>query len=193
MKIAGIVLLLCIILSVVTPFVTYLSWRAQADRDYGEKFGSYVTMAYDEATFEGIRKNVMDFWHEMNVTFAGFDYVHTYNTWWWPSQIKENSLYMQNRYLYNLVFRLNETIKEKDQILAGNKTVLIPYTQWYQTGLNQTRAEMKREGGLDWVVAPAWMLSFAPMAYWWFLYQILIWIVLIVVGFFALIYLGIDW
>jgi len=152
----------CIVLPVWAIFGIYLP----AIATYNRTFGSHVTMAYDQATFEGMSTQVMAVWTQMNKTFADFDYIHTYNSPWYWDQNYENSLAANQDYFRSLIDRLNQTINEKEQILAGNKTVLVPYNTWYQQTLEGFRNESKCEGGLDWAINGAWFLSFAPTAYW---------------------------
>jgi hypothetical protein len=123
-------------------------------------------MAYDQATFEGMQTQVLVVWSQMNKTFADYDFATTYNTPWYWEQNYENTLAANQGYMRSLVDRLNETIKEKGQILAGNKTIMVPYNSWYQQMLEGFRNESKREGGLDWAINGAWFLSFAPTAFW---------------------------
>jgi Flp pilus assembly protein TadB len=83
---------------------------------------------------------------------------------------------------------LNQTIKEKEQILAGNKTLLVPYNTWYQQTLDSFRNESKREGGLDWAINGTWYLSFAPMAYWVWWWVIPLEIVLVIIAIVAFVW-----
>jgi len=143
-------------------------------------------MAYDQATFEGMRTQVIAVWNQMNKTFADFDYIHTYNTPWYWEQNYENSLAANQDYFTSLIDRLDQTIKEKEQIIAGNKTIMVPYNSWYQQTLDGFRNESKREGGLDWAINGAWYLSFAPTAYWLWWWVIPLEIALVIIAFFAL-------
>jgi len=160
------VCILLVALVIIIPVVALFGIYLPAVATYNKLFGSHVTMAYDQATFEGMKTQVQIIWTQMNKTFADFDYPTTYNSPWYWEQNYENSLAANQDYFRNLIDRLDETIQEKDQILAGNKTILIPYNQWYQQTLEGFRNESKREGGLDWAINGAWFLTFAPMAYW---------------------------
>jgi hypothetical protein len=175
---------LCIALPVFALFGIYLPSIAQ----YNRLFGSHVTMAYDQATFEGMQTQVLAVWGQMNKTFADYDFATTYNTPWYWEQNYENSLVANRDYFRSLVDRLNQTIKEKEQILAGNKTIMVPYNSWYQQTLEGFRNESKREGGLDWAINGAWYLSFAPMAYWVWWWVIPLEIVLIIIAIIAFVW-----
>ena len=162
-KIVFVLLLIgCIVLPILAVFGIWLPSVAS----YNRLFGSHVTMAYDQATFEGMQVQVLAVWGQMNKTFADYDFSTTYNTPWYWAQNYENTLAANRDYFGSLVDRLNETIKEKEQILAGNKTIMVPYNSWYQQTLEGFRNESKREGGLDWAINGAWFLSFAPTAFW---------------------------
>lgn len=176
-------LICCIILPVFALFGIYLPSIAQ----YNKLFGSHVTMAYDQATFEGMQAQVLVVWSQMNKTFADYDFATTYNTPWYWEQNYENSLAANRDYFGSLIDRLNQTIKEKEQILAGNKTIMVPYNSWYQQTLEGFRNESKREGGLDWAINGAWFLSFAPTAYWlgwWFWPLEIVLVIVAVIAFF---------
>jgi len=180
----ALLVILCIALPIFTMFGIYLPSIAQ----YNKLFGSHVTMAYDQATFEGMQTQVLAVWGQMNKTFTDYDFATTYNTPWYWEQNYENSLAANRDYFGSLVDRLNQTIKEKEQILAGNKTILVPYTSWYQQTLEGFRNESKREGGLDWAINGAWFLSFAPTAYWLGWWVIPLEIVLIIIAVVAFIW-----
>jgi len=183
--IAGITILLCLIAAIVGPITYYLLIMAPADAQYNRNFSSHVTMAYDQATFEGMLTQINVVWQQMNKTFSGFDYATTYNTWWYPEQTYDNSLLAENDYLQAITSRLEATIVERNQILNGTKVIVIPYNQWYQQTLEGFRSELQRAGGLDWAIRGAWYLNFQPMAYWYLVYWIIGWIVLFIIGILA--------
>ena len=134
---------------------------------YNKLFGSHVIMAYDQASFEGMLAQVNLIWIQMNNTFQGADFATTYNDWWYLGQTYDNSLLATNDYFNSLTERLNATIIEKERIVSGNQTIMIPYNQWYQTTLDGFRTEMQRQGGLDWVIRPSFVLRNYPIAYFW--------------------------
>jgi len=174
MKIWTWVLVGIICVGCIVPIVSFFMVLAPADAQYNRKFGSHVVMAYDQATFEGMLNQIKIVWQEMNRTFAGFDFATTYSTWWYVDQTYDNSLLATNDYFNSITARLKATIQEQEQIKSGNKTILIPYNQWYQTTLDGFRNETKREGGLDWVIRSAWFLNFQQLAYW-FNLLVIIW------------------
>jgi hypothetical protein len=49
--------------------------------------------------------------------------------------------------------------------MAQNNTSPILVEDWYDKSIN-LRTEMQREGGLDWAIKGAWLLTYAPAAYW---------------------------
>jgi len=153
-----------------------------ADKAYNSRFGCHVTMAYDQATFEGVREQVIILWRNMNETFGTENLENIYCTPWWWDQTYDNSLAAQRDYFAMLVKRIDNQIYESEQILAGNRTILMPYTQWYQEALDSLRAEMMREGGLDWALSGAWYLTFAPAAYWLWWYLVPIELILWILG-----------
>lgn len=123
-------------------------------------------MAYDQASFEGAKEQILIVWQNMNETFKDRNLNEVYNTPWWWQQTYDNSLKAQEDYFMRLDKRIDDQIKEQQDILEGKKQILIPYNQWYQQALENIRTEMKREGGLDWALSGAWYLTFAPLAYW---------------------------
>lgn len=123
-------------------------------------------MLMDQATFEGMKAQLIQLWQQMNTTFKDYSFDETFNTPWYWQQTYENSLRAQVDYFRQLMFRFDEAITEKNSILAGNKTLLGPYSQWYQQTLESLRTEMKREGGITWVIKDAWYLNFAPTVFW---------------------------
>jgi len=133
---------------------------------YNKKFGAHVVMAYDQASFEGVKEQILILWKNMNETFDTSNLENIYCTPWYWGQTYDNSLKAQEDYFRYLIERIDKQIKESEDILAGNKTILVPYNQWYQDALDALRTEMQREGGLDWAIRGAWYLTYAPMAYW---------------------------
>lgn len=64
-----------IAIPIVAVFAVYLPAQAQ----YNRLFGGHVTMAMDQATFEGIEDHINTVWNQMNTTFGGYDYNQTYS------------------------------------------------------------------------------------------------------------------
>jgi len=165
-RIAGIAITLTILIFIVSV-LAYFAVFFTPITQYNETFASHATMAYDQSTFEGMREQILIIWVNMNQTFGTENQRNIYNTWWPPDQTYENSLVAENDYFRNIIARLDQTITEKEQILSGNKTILVPYSQWYQQTLASFREETKREGGLLWAIDGAYFQTFAPMAYHW--------------------------
>lgn len=163
LKIAGFALIIFAILLVI---YAVFAIQLPADYHYNNHFGSHVIMAYDQASFEGAKEQILIVWQNMNETFKDRNLNEVYNTPWWWQQTYDNSLKAQEDYFMRLDKRIDDQIKEQQDILEGKKQILIPYNQWYQQALENIRTEMKREGGLDWALSGAWYLTFAPLAYW---------------------------
>ena len=142
-------------------FIVYLPAVAQ----YNRLFGAHVTMAMDQATFEGIEDQINTIWQQMNTTFTGYNYNTTYSSPWYWEQNYENSLAAQQDYFRQLTNRIN-SYKTAYQQMAQNNTNPILVEDWYDKSINNLRTEMQREGGLDWAIKGAWLLNFAPAAYW---------------------------
>jgi hypothetical protein len=157
---------ICWMLLFTIPIVCAITIVLPVDAIYNKQFASHVTMAYDQATFEGMQNQVLIVWREMNNTFGTTNLENIYSTPWFWQQTYDNSLAAERDYLANLNSYFTGLIKEKNEILAGNKTILIPYYQWYQAALESSRKEMQREGGLDWAIRPAWYLGLHPINYW---------------------------
>ena len=154
------------IVTVLFPIVCNFAIMFPADAAYNRIFKAHVVMAYDQASFEGIKEQILILWRNMNETFGTEDLEHIYNTPWYWEQTYDNSLKAQTDYFKKLVDRIDKQIYEANQILSGNRTILMPYNQWYQQALDALRQEMQREGGLDWAIWGAWYLKYAPLAYW---------------------------
>lgn len=154
------------VLAIAILFVVIMGISLPANAQYNRIFKSKDTMLMDQATFEGMKVQLDLLWNQMNTTFSGYNFEFTYNNPWYWLQTYDNSLKAQEDYFRQLRSRFDEAIAEKNVILAGNKTILGPYSQWYQQTLDSLRAEMKREGGVTWVIFGAWYLHFAPLAFW---------------------------
>jgi hypothetical protein len=174
---AAVLWILVVALIVIGVFVIKLP----ADAQYNRKFASRVTMAYDQATFEGMKEQVLILWSEMNETFKGFDYNHTYCSPWYWEQTYDNSLSAQQDYFKQLTRRL-DSYSALYQKMLTNMTNPVYLEDWYSKSIQNFRDEMKREGGLDWAISGAWYLNFAPAAYWLFWWLIPLEIVLIIVA-----------
>jgi hypothetical protein len=173
-KVLAVVLWILVVALIVIGFFVI---KLPADAQYNRKFASRVTMAYDQATFEGMKEQVLILWSEMNETFKGFDYDHTYCSPWYWEQTYDNSLSAQQDYLKQLTRRL-DSYSELYQKMLTNMTNPVYLEDWYYKSIQNFRDEMKREGGLDWAISGAWYLNFAPAAYW-----LLWWLIPVEIGF----------
>lgn len=140
-------------------FGTVLPVRVQYQREYG----AYINMAYTQATFESIKNEVRVVWAKMNTTFAGDDFDHTYNTLLYWNQNYENSLRAQNNYLSALDDRIDSYIEQYDLLKASAGSSML--ADWYDVSINNLRQEMRRDGGLDWVISGAWLIKYYPTVY----------------------------
>lgn len=154
-------IVILIAVPVVAVFAVYLPAKAQ----YNRLFGGHVTMAVDQATFEGIEDQINTIWNQMNTTFQGYDYATTYSSPWYWEQNYENSLAAQQDYFRQIDRRI-ASYKLSYQQMSRNDTNPILVEDWYDKSINNLRVEMEREGGLDWAINGAWYLNFAPAAYW---------------------------
>jgi hypothetical protein len=158
---AAILIALLIAIPIAAVFVVQLPATAQ----YNRLFGGHVTMAMDQATFEGIEDQINIIWSQMNATFKDFDYNQTYSSPWYWEQNYENSLAAQQDYFTQINRRMN-SYKLAYQQMAQNNTNPILVEDWYDKSINNLRTEMQREGGLDWAIRGAWFITYAPAAYW---------------------------
>jgi hypothetical protein len=156
-----IIIILLVAIPLIAVFAIYLPATAQ----YNRLFGAHVTMAMDQATFEGIEDQINTVWNQMNTTFTGYDYTTTYSSPWYWEQNYENSLAAQQDYFTQINRRIN-SYKLAYQQMAQNNTNPILVEDWYDKSINNLRTEMQREGGLDWAIKGTWYLTYAPMAYW---------------------------
>lgn len=165
---------------VVFPILVLVFVDLPASAVYNRRFRCHVSMAYDQATFEGMKQQILLLWEEMNNTFQGFDYAQTYNTPWYWEQTYENSLAAQQDYFRQLVVRL-DSYSELYKKMLGNSTNPVYLEDWYHKSIQNFREEMQRAEGLDWVLRDAWYLNFAPLAYW-----SLYWVALAEIAFLAI-------
>lgn len=159
--------ILVLALVICIPLVPALTWfgvEAPAHSGYYRLFGSHVVMALGQATFEGIREQVIVLWKQMNATFAGHDYDVTYNTPFYWDQNYDNSLRAQQDYFRMLIQRIDSYIVQYNQLKVSSGTSLLE--DWYDKSMRNLRDEMDRMGGLDWAIWGVWYLKYAPTAYW---------------------------
>jgi len=134
--------------------------------EYNRRFGSRVVMTIDQATFSGMNEQLLILWQNMNASFTGRDYAETYGTPWFWELTYDNSLAAQQDYFRRLAHRLDQ-YEESWLKFQTNTTNPVLLEDWYAKAINNMREEMKRAGGLDWALKPAWWLTFRPIAYWW--------------------------
>jgi hypothetical protein len=154
-----------VILLIAVPVIAVFTVQLPAQAQYNRLFGGHVTMAMDQATFEGIEDQINVVWTQMNTTFTGYDYNTSYSSPWYWEQNYENSLAAQQDYFKQIVNRI-ASYKLAYAQMALNNTSPILVEDWYDKSINNLRTEMMREGGLDWAIRGAWYLNQAPMAYW---------------------------
>ena len=139
---------------------------------YQREYGAHINMAYTQATFEGVRYEVITIWKNMNRSFTGFDYLHTYSSPFYWDQNYENSLTAQNNYLRSLVNRIDSYIEQYQKLKNSAGASMLQ--DWYDQSMQNLRTEMKYEGGLDWVIRDAWLLAFHPEIYY---LNLVVWVI----------------
>jgi hypothetical protein len=154
-----------IILIIAMPIIAILTVQLPANAQYNRLFAAHVTMAMDQATFEGVEDQVNTVWTQMNTTFTSYDYNTTYSSPWYWEQNYENSLAAQQDYFTQIIHRI-DSYQLAYQQMAQNNTNPILVEDWYDKSIQNLRNEMEREGGLDWAIKGAWYLNNAPAAYW---------------------------
>ena len=182
--IAKVLLALCIVVGAVMPVLMWYYWQVPANVEYNTLFGSSVTMATSGAaslTGPGsIQDYVMAVWTQMNQTFAGYNFATTYNNPWPWGRTPDNTLAKQNEYFRSL----NQTITQQqewlNEINAGK--ISVTTSNPIMTAINVTRNEMQATGCLDWALAGAWYLHYAPLAYWTFYYTIILLVIFAVLA-----------
>ncbi len=174
MRTVGLVLvIMAIALMVAFPIIIYFGVSMNAEIAYQNAFGGDVIMAYDAADFQGIKQQIVTIWTNMNNTWPT-NHRQIYNSWWPWDKTMSNTLYAQDLYFSRLINRLNGYDIQWQTIQAGK---VIVQGDWYQTTLTGLREDMKSEGGLDWAIRGAYYLEFYPIAYFSFLYNIIVWAV----------------
>lgn len=148
----------------IVPALTWFGVEAPAHSGYYRLFGSHVVMALGQATFEGVRDQVIVLWKQMNTTFSDYNYDTTYNSPFYWDQNYDNSLRAQQDYFKMLVQRIDSYITQYNQLQASSGTSLLE--DWYDKSMRNLRDEMDRMGGLDWAIWGAWYLNFASTAFW---------------------------
>jgi uncharacterized membrane protein len=164
MKAVWIAIVLAVLL-IAVPIVSVFTVWLPAQAQYNRLFGGHVTMAMDQATFEGIEDQIDIIWTQMNTTFSGSDYSATYSSPWYWEQNYENSLAAQQDYFRQIERRIDSYQVAYAQ-MAQNNTNPILVEDWYDKSIQNLRNEMQREGGLDWAIRGTWFLNRAPAAYW---------------------------
>jgi hypothetical protein len=164
MKIVWIAVILVILL-IAIPIIAVFVVQLPAQARYNRLFGGHVTMAQDQATFEGIEDQINTVWTQMNTTFTGYNYAETFNSPWYWEQNYENSLAAQQDYFKQITRRI-DSYQLAYEKMALNNTNPILVEDWYDKSINNLRTEMQREGGLDWAIKGTWLLTYAPAAYW---------------------------
>jgi len=71
-----------IILLIAIPIIAVFTIHLPATARYNRLFGGHVTMAMDQATFEGIEDQINIIWNQMNATFSGYDYNTIKGAWY---------------------------------------------------------------------------------------------------------------
>jgi len=177
----GILMLLFAVLVSFYTVNTYFGVTLAANLAYQREFGDDVVMAYDQADFQGILNQLTKIWNKMNITFAGADYAHTYSDInfmpWDNNLVYSNTLQAQNDYFARLTSSLEYNIKCK-----YDPTFRPMFWDEFKA-LNDTRHEMKREGGLDWALKGCWKIHYNPSYPWigrwlglWIILAAILWI-----------------
>lgn len=164
MRTTYLILLLIILLIIIPIFAVFAVWLP-ATAQYNRLFGGHVTMALDQATFDGVEDQINIVWTQMNTTFTGYDYTTSYSSPWYWEQNYENSLAAQQDYFRQITNRIN-SYKQAYHQMSLNNTNPILVEDWYDKSIQNLRTEMNREGGLDWAIKGAWYLNNAAAAYW---------------------------
>gem|GEM_PF-2675185 len=156
---------LFIILAVAIWPVTYFAVALPANYQYTQLYKSHVIMAGDQADFTGVMTQVQTVQNQMLTDFAGHNLNTTWNSYWYWDHTYDNSLQAEQDYFNRLEVRITnyQAIQAK---LVSNGTVNIQ--DWIDQSMTSLRNEMNRSGGLDWALYGAWMLTFQPLAAWWF-------------------------
>lgn len=172
---SGIVLLTAGVIGAVASFTNYTINVSPA---YNKAAGGYFTQAYDASTFEVMRDNLRQ-------GIAGLHRLGLVDTdygraWSWE-QTPDWSMTKQYQYLDGLVNRTQYYINT----FSRNNTS--QYTDVYTAAMANMRTEFGRNGPVDWVAYPAWLLKTNGFYYWngWTLFlaliavgSVLIWIAL---------------
>lgn len=161
----GVILLLLIAIAVGLGLYSIFGISLPVQAQYNKLYASHVTMAKDQATFQGIRDQIIIIWNQMNESFKDKDFTTTYNTPWYWDQNYDNSLSAQQDYFKQLIIRIDLYQNTYDSQMKNN-TNPIYLTDWYDKSIQNLRVEMEREGDLDWAIHDAWYLNYHPEAYW---------------------------
>ena len=186
-KLAAVICIVAIALEVIIPVMMELYWQAPANVQYGNLFGANVAMATQGATSltgpDSIQYYLMQIWTQMNQTFTGYNYNQVFNQPWSWTHTYDNSLAKQNQYFESL----NQTITYQQAWLNNVETgkVTVVSGNPMMQAINVTRAEMNVSGGLDWALNGAWYLTFTPLAYYTWMYIVIVDVILAVIAIFA--------
>jgi hypothetical protein len=182
-------IIMTVLASIMSAYIvsSYFSVTLPANLTYQREFGDDVVMAYDQADFKGISDQLAKIWTKMNQTFVDADYAHTYcdiNFYPWSNNlVYSNSLKCQNDYFV----RMNSSLAYNSE--CKYNATFRPFMWDEFKALNDTRNEMKREGGLDWALRGCWIQRFNASYFIvgnWYIYWVLLaavlW-VLAIIGF----------
>jgi hypothetical protein len=143
---------LAISIIIVAVMFTVASWliiKVPADVQYGNLFGSDVTMATQGSTTLRGPNSIQDYitriWTTMNNTFDTNHFLQIHNNPWPWGQTSDNTLAKENEYLSSLNVSLVQRQKWVDAVLNG--TTSFTGVDPVQTAINQTRKEMNAYGG----------------------------------------------
>lgn len=161
LKVIGIIIL--VVGAIIFPLWVNLGVFLSAKAGYNRVFGGHIVMAYEQATFEGTKKELLILWGKMNETYGKRNYDSTFNSIWYWDQTYDNSLRAQDEYLRRIVERVDNYIIQYNSMKLNGQISLLQ--DWYDQSIRNLREEMKRSGGLDWVISGVWLIENAWYAY----------------------------
>jgi hypothetical protein len=181
--VAATLIILALCIAIGQPIVQFFTVGIQAEIDYKQKFGDDVVMLYDSSSFEGQHDYLMIIWNRMNETFSEKPLSQYYSSGMWWDQTPSNTLDAQNKWFNGALMSINRYINQTQQ---PNQFIS------YQTLLNQSRQELKANGGVDWALKGAYMLEFHPNWAWAWLTTLYYWLAAVVMIIVAVLILRIN-
>jgi len=149
--------ILGLIVFVVIGILFAASYEIGPGYQYRREIGAHIDNAFDASTFEVMKDNLLR--ARAGMVASGLTDSDCGRAMYWE-QTPDMCMAYTYQYLDGLVTRAQYYI---DTFKANNTS---QFTDVYTNAINNMRAEMHRNGPVDWAAGPAWQLEHAGLYYW---------------------------